>query len=231
MTSAADTAQHAVALIKFFSEKEHYLAFKDGYSLFRTPHYFRKREDVGRGDRSESCIGYWDKKLGDRLPNLVKDGEAVDIEDARSVLIYPAHEQKDSWLQSWCVVGPHNEFEKSLEQMLEEFGAYFVVLPAKYIVTYADLVGQASGEPVRYGSVQYSNNPLDRSLSVKGDNFSYQKEFRFYVGQCEKGEAQDKKLRLRGVDKVLLEANSLKLQSPSGEVRYCSQGKKKVIFA
>ena len=230
MTNTADNSQHAVALIKFFSEEKHYLAFKDGYSFFRTPHYFRKREDVGRGDRSESCLGYWDKALGDQMPNLVKNGEPIDLENAQSVLIYPVHEQKDSWLQSWCVIGPHNDFEQSLERMLEEFGTYFVVLPAKYIITYANLVSQASGEQVRYGLVQYSDNPLDRSLTVKDYKFSYQKEFRFYVGQCEKGEIQDKEFRLHRVNNILLEAGSLKIESPSGVVRYCSQGQKKVVL-
>jgi hypothetical protein len=230
LTNTADNSQHAVALIKFFSEEKHYLAFKDGCSFFRTPHYFRTLDDLGRGDRSESSLGYWDKALGDQMPNLVMDGEPINIERAQSVLIYPAHEQKDSWLQSWCVIGPHNEFEHSLERMLEEFGAYFVVLPAKHITTYANLVSQASGEQVRFGLVQYSDNPLDRSLTVKDYKFNYQKEFRFYVGQSEKDEVQDKKWHLHGVNNVLLEACSLKLESSSGVIRYCSQGQKNVVL-
>lgn len=48
------------------------------------------------------------------------------------------------------------------------------------------LVNQASGSQVRYGFVQYSDNPLDRSLTVKDSKFGYQKEFRFYVGECRK---------------------------------------------
>jgi hypothetical protein len=231
LTNTADNSQQAVTLIKFFSEEEHYLAFKDGCSFFRTPHYFRKREGVGRGDRSESCLGYWDKELGDQLPNIVKNGQPIDIENAQSVLVYPSHEQEDAWLQSWCMLGPHNEFEQSLERMLEEFGAYFVVLPAKNIDAYAKLVSKESGEQVRYGLVRYSGNPLDRSLTIKDHGFSYQKEFRFYVGQCDKNELQEKKLSLHGVNNVLLEAGSLRLESASGLVRYCSQGHKKVVSA
>lgn len=230
MTKTINTSQQAVALIKFFSEKEHYLAFKSGCSFFRTPHYFRKREDAGRGDRSESCLGYWDKELGDQMPTIVSNGQLIDIENAQSVLVYPAHEQKDAWLQSWCMVGPHNEFEQSLERILDEFGAYYVVLPAKYINIYARLVGKASGEKARYGLVRYSDNPLDRSLTVKDHKFSYQKEFRFYVGECDKNEVQDKKIYLNGVSNVLLEADTLRLESASGLVRYCSQGQKKVVF-
>jgi len=226
-----DNSQQAVALIKFFSEEEHYLAFKAGYSFFRTPHYFRRREDSGRGDRSESCLGYWDRKLGDLMPNIVSNGQPIDLENAESVLVYPAHEQKDAWLQSWCMIGPHNEFEQSLERMLEEFGAYFAILPARSISTYASLIGQASGEPVRYGLIKYSDNPLDRSSTIKDHGFSYQKEFRFYVGECDKSEEKDRNIRLNGVTNLLLEAGSLRFESSSGLVKYCFQGQKKVVFA
>jgi len=231
LKNTTDNSQQAVALIKFFSEEEHYLAFKNGYSFFRTPHYFRKREDIGRGDRSESCLGYWDKELGDPMPNIVRNGQPIEIEDAQSVLVYSAHEQKDAWLQSWCMIGPYNEFEQSLERMLEEFGAYFVVLPARNINAYASLISKASGEPVRYGLIRYSDNLLDRSLTIKDHRFSYQKEFRFYVGKCDKNEVQDRNVRLHGVTNLLLEAGSLRLESASGLVRYCSQGQKKVVFA
>jgi hypothetical protein len=231
MIKNPESSQQVAALIKFFSKKEHYLAFKDGCSMFRTPHFYRKREDVGRGDRSESCLGYWDKGLGDKMPNLVSNGYPVDIKDAESVLIYPAHEQQDAWLQSWCVMAPYNEFELSIQQMLDDFGTYFVVLPAKNISAYAELVGQVSGAKVRHGLVQYSDNPLDRSLTVKDSKFGYQKEFRFYVGECKKDEIQDKKLQLQGLNNILLEAASLKLESPSGEIKYCSLGRKEVVTA
>jgi hypothetical protein len=146
-----ENSQQAVALIKFFSEKEHYLAFRNGSALFRPPHFYRTQEDKGRGDRSESCWGYWDKGLGDEMPNIVIDGNPNLIMDAQTVLIYPAHEQQDSWLQSWSVMGPQNRFEESLEQMLQKFGTYFVVLPANKISEYAQLLAEASRSEVRYG--------------------------------------------------------------------------------
>lgn len=231
MKQKPDSSKQAVALIKFFSEEDHYLSFKSGCSLLRTPHFYRKREDTGRGDRSESCLGYWEKGLGDKMPTFEVNGHSIDLKDSGSILIYPAHEQQDAWLQSWSVLGPHNCFEQSLERMLEEFGTYFVLLPATKIRAYVKLLSKASGSPVRYGFVQYSNNPLYRSLTVKDSNFSYQKEFRFYVGECRKDEIQSKTLHLKGLGKMLLEAASLQLTSPSGEIRYCSLGRKEVVTA
>jgi hypothetical protein len=229
MSDNSKPQAQAIALIKFFSRKEHYLSFKKGTNLFRTPHYYRKDKSVGRGDRSESCIGYWDKKLGDEMPNIIINGDKVNFEDAQSILIYPAAEQKDAWLQSWAVIEPHNDFENSLEQMINEFGAYFVLLPATKISAYRHLLAKTSGCKVHMGGVGYSDNPLERSLVVKDSKFSYQKEFRFLLGECSKGEKRDKKIQLQGLNKMLLEASTLKLKNPSGEVKYCSLGHKNVV--
>lgn len=230
MNHNPENSQQAVALIKFFTKKEHYLAFKNGSALFRPPHFYRKHDDKGRGDRSVSCLGYWDKGLGDEMPNLVIDGSPIGNMDAQSILIYPAHEQQDSWLQSWSVMGPHNRFEYSLERMLQEFGTYFVVLPATKIRAYAKLLAEASCSKVRFGLVQYSDEPLKRSLTVKDSDFCYQKEFRFFVGECPKDEVQEKTLHLKGLSKMLLEASSLQLKSPSGETRWCSLGHPRVVI-
>jgi len=221
----------ALALIKFFSEEKHYLAFKNGHSILRTPHFYRSCEDLGRGDRSESCLGYWDKELGHEMPDLTCNGSPLDMTDVRSVLIYPAHEQQDAWLQSWCLIGPANGFEESLHQMIDEFGTYFVLLLAKNIDAYANLLEQASGSAVHYGLVQYSDSPLDRSLTTKNSRFSYQKEFRFYLGECGKDETQDKNIQLKGLDNLLSNGATLKFMTSSGKTKYFSLGQKKVVSA
>lgn len=231
MNPNLENSKQVVALIKFFSQEEHFLSFKSGYSIFRTPHFFRKYKSLGRGDRSESCLWYWDKEMGDEMPSILVDGHPVDIKDAESVLAYPAHEHQDSWLQSWCVIGPHNSFEGSIEKMLEEFGSYFVVLPAGNISTYAELLNQVSGAEVRCKFIQYSSNPFDRSLTVKDSKFSYQKEFRFYIGECAKDEVKDKEYRISGLESILAEASSCRIQSPSGQTKYFSLGRKQVVTA
>jgi len=229
MSDNSELRSQAVALIKFFSKKEHYLSFKKGTNLFRTPHYYRKDKSVGRGDRNESCIGYWDKKLGDEMPNIIHNGNKVNFDGAQSILVYPADEQKDAWMQSWAVIGPHNNFENSLENMLKEFGSYFVILPATKISTYRQLLAKTSGCKVHMGLISYSDDRLDRSLVVKDSKFSYQKEFRFFLSECSKDEMRDKKIQLQGINRMLLQASSLSLTSPSGEVKYCSLGHQKVV--
>lgn len=222
-------SQRAFCLIKFFSQKDHYISFKSGCTILRTPHYFRVCEDLGRGDRTESCIGYWDKSLGHEMPSLVRDGTPVDMNDIASVLVYPVGEQHDSWLQSWCMIGPDNQFEVSLKRMIEEFGSYFVILPAENIEDYAKMLSKASGLDVRYGLIQYSDNPLHRSLTTKDLKFSYQKEFRFYLGSCRKDEVQDKIISLNQIEGILSDAQSIKLVSPQGKKYYFGLGSNEVV--
>jgi len=231
MDRNATGSQSALALIKFFSKEEHYLAFKQGDLLLRTPHFYRTCEDPGRGDRNESCLGYWDKELGHEMPNIMRGGSAMDMAEVKSVLIYPAHEQNDAWLQSWCLIGSDNDFEASLQKMIDEFGTYFVLMPAKHIESFAASLEHASGAAVRYGLVQYSDNPLNRSLTVKDSKYNYQKEFRFFIGECRKGETQDKNVQLKGLNNILSDAQSLKLASPSGQITYFSLGQQKVVTA
>ncbi len=77
--------------------------------------------------------------------------------------------------------------------------------------------------------MSYTNNPIGRSLTVKDSKYSYQKEFRFFTGQCSKGELQDKFLELPDINNLLLEGQSLKITSPNGAIKYCSVGYNRTV--
>ncbi|MCF7519107.1 MULTISPECIES: hypothetical protein [unclassified Pseudoalteromonas] len=223
-------SQSAFALIKFFTHKEHYLSFLAGTSLFRTPHYYRTCEDIGRGDRNESCVLFWEQGLSGIKPKFFNPDGTENINKAfKSLLVYPIHEQHDAWMQSWSIIGPNNDFDGSLEKMQQEFGSFFVILPAKRIEDYAHLVEKSSGLKVRFGSVQYSEDPTKRSLTVKDSKYSYQKEFRFFAGECSKGMLEDKFFKLPKLGKLLLDVQSLELTSPNGVITYCSVGYKGIV--
>jgi hypothetical protein len=175
---------------------------------------------------------FWDRRFNESsntLTFLKKNGIAINNKQLKSILIYPASEQYDSWMQSWAIIGPHNGFEHSLERMQKEFGSYFVLLPANKIIKYAKLVEQASLTKVNHGLVRYSTDPLKRSLTVKDNKFDYQKEYRFFTGACSKSEVKDKFLKLKNINGLLMEAASLKLQSSSDVTTYCSVGNSGIV--
>ncbi|WP_208281648.1 hypothetical protein [Massilia oculi] len=230
MDQNGKNSQRALALIRLISEEQWYLASRNGEMRLRTPHYFRNKEDPGRGDRHESCVGHWSKTLGHEMPTISKDGVPMDMTDVETLLMYPIDEQKDAWMQSWSIIGPDNYYEESLQRLVNEFGPYFVLMPAKHIATYAAMLEQATGASVRYGPVQYSDDPMQRSLTVKDSEFAYQKEFRFFVGECSKFETQDKDIRLEGINKILSSGESLKFET-AGKKTYFGLGQKTIICA
>lgn len=229
MLTKVNAGENAVALIKFFSKKEHYLRFLAGNSLFRTPHYYRTKEDISGRDTGESCFGFWDISGGEKIPQIFVGGEELNLKDAKSLLVYPTRENMDSWMQSWSVIGPNNGFEKSLARMIEEFGSFFVVLPAYNIITYAKLIETSSGCTVKTALVDYSEDRLEWCSVVKNIELSYQKEYRFFLGECCKHELYDKSLQLDGASDLLLNARTLKLESETGDTYYASLGHNKVI--
>ncbi|OXX64022.1 hypothetical protein [Vibrio sp. V15_P4S5T153] len=225
----------AFGLIKFFDQEEHYLNFLNGKSLFRTPHYYRKCEDKGRGDSRESCVLYWDKNISDQKPTISMLGNSSisyeNYNDFESILIHPAIEQHDAYMQSWSIIGPHNGFENSLERMQEEFGPYWVILPANNISQYAQLIEKHSGNKAYYGAIQYSDNPMEGSLTVKDSEYSYQKEVRFFTGNCSKTEIDSKFFKLQKLNKLLLNALTLKLELPDDRKICCVVGQKGIVTA
>ena len=213
----------AYALIKFFNEEEHYNNFIKGVSLFRPPHYYRTCEDIGRGDRNESCIRY------EEFSGILTSASGQNIE-LISAVVHKANEPNDSWLQSWSIIALDNNFEKSMERMLNEFGLYFALLPVQKIEEYKTLIRESSGLEVSSGTVTYSNDSTAGSLTTKDTKYSYQKEYRFFTGQCSKFEQDSKFLNLKGIDKLLYDAKSIKISSNDEPIDYYFSFGHDVIF-
>ncbi|PHI37257.1 hypothetical protein CBQ28_09595 [Pseudoalteromonas sp. GCY] len=221
--------QTAYSLIKFFSCREHLESFKNGSVLFRTPHYYRLCEEIGRGDQAESCLGYWSRDSGHEFPEIYTEhGQALNLGSIKSLLVYPLKEQSDSWLQSWSIIGKYNKFENSIEKMLKDFGPYFVLLPAQNINKYVSAITKITGLKVEHGAIKYSNDIMEKSLSVKGQTFEYQKEYRFLLGECDKSCKDDLAVNISNMSTLLSNAKSLKFENPKGDILYCSTGEKRV---
>ncbi|MBF4241923.1 hypothetical protein [Vibrio anguillarum] len=59
--------------------------------------------------------------------------------------------------------------------------------------------------------------------------YSYQKEFRFFIGECSKGELKAQVLDLPELNELLLDAKSLRIDLPNGSIKFCSVGHKGIV--
>ncbi|MDO6488269.1 hypothetical protein Q4503_11190 [Colwellia sp. 6_MG-2023] len=218
-------------LLKFFSCKEHMDSFKRGKVKFATPHYYRTNPNPNIADQLESCIEFsTDTNNFEKIISKYEGANGIDIlKSKNNLLICPNHEPKDAFIQCWFALGSHNKFEDSLSKMLMNFGSYFVFLDVKKIETYKQRLLKKSGLKVKGNIVNYTDDNLKHSLIVKKQDLEYQKEFRFFLGECEKNNAEDRFFELGSLKPILTEMRSGKVISADGTITYFTSGHSEVV--
>ena len=214
----------ALALIKFFSSKERLESFVAGTWYCNTPQYYRGNTMPGVGDRTESCINYWDVELGHSLPKLTIDGQEKDLSEAKNILCYNSLESHDSWLQCFSLIGPYNGYEDTIDKVSKECGKDFILLPIKNLPELVSKVDIASKSNMHHGAVRYSDNPLEFGIFVKSLGYSYQKEYRFALEKCEKGHKSAREFEVGNIEHLVTINGTLKFEQPNGAIIYYSNG-------
>jgi hypothetical protein len=180
-------------LLKFFSKQDYLNDFLHGNLFCNTPHYYRNCPEPGVSDRFEACIGYFNKSLGQREPTINLDGKSLDLSKATEVFTFLDQDYYDSWLNCWFILEvPESESElislkKDLNRVLEEFGDDYVLLPSESFIPFHNLLSKTEHK-MRTGPVKYTDDDLTRGLFKKRPEFSYQREYRFAFGECDKSE-------------------------------------------
>jgi hypothetical protein len=126
-------------------------------------------------------------------------------------------------------MGTHNNFDDSLAKMLKNFGKYFVFLEAKRIETYKQRLSKKSGLEATGRIVIYTCNSLKHSSIAKKQSLEFQKEFRFFLGECEKDNADEFYSKVGNLKPILTEIGSGKVTKPDGTITYFSVGHDDVI--
>lgn len=180
-------------LLKFFSKPEYLDDFLRGNLFCNTPHYYRNCNGAGVSDRFEACIGYFNRSLGQREPAIVMDGKPFDISKATEVFTFLDEDYCDSWLSCWFILEvPQSDLElislkKDLCRVVKEFGDNYVLLPSKSFVSFHQLLSKGAYKMVNK-PIKYTDNDLIRGMFIKRPEFSYQREYRFAFGECDKSE-------------------------------------------
>ncbi|MDY4334378.1 hypothetical protein SOV78_10235 [Pectobacterium brasiliense] len=180
-------------LMKFFSTPEYKQQFLDGLVFCNTPAYYRKSNQEGVGDRSESAIychykGY-EPKDGIKLQiGLGKKVGKNKLNLENTDYIFRKSGEVDSWLNCWYAlevataspdVTTHN-----LERMLREFGENTILLRSDNWGEFLHRIKTHSPKEVDYCLVKYTDDWVNISKSCKLKDYSYQQEFRFMFGGC-----------------------------------------------
>ncbi|GAA6186436.1 hypothetical protein [Aliiglaciecola sp. NS0011-25] len=176
-----------IGYIKFFRDLDKLKSFEDGLFYCNTPEFYRQSPADGVSDPHESCFHAYRKSRGDDSVKIQINGTEIEgITDSTTYL----GGLKDRWLHCWFAFDmPESDIEfdnlyQNIQMMRKEFGENFAFLPRENLLRFVNRLRSAIELNLEHGNVKYSSNKQEWSFACKSSAYSYQKEFRFVVGEC-----------------------------------------------
>lgn len=177
-----------LGMIKFFRNKDYLDMFLDGTLYCNTPEYYRNSTQKGVSDRNESCVSSFYTGRGDRIERFEING----IEIPPPTRIITRQGRKDGWLHCWAIIQlPENDksFEKlnkDIQQLKEEFGSYYAFINSANIMPFLERIKNNTNCSFFDSEVTYfKGGYIGHSILHKSEEFSYQREYRIILGECE----------------------------------------------
>ena len=186
--------KHVAGLVKFFSKPEYLDDFLRGRLYCNTPQFYRDSLAPGVSDDFEACIGYFNRKRHSTPPNVIIDGEPLNLSGTETLTVFGDADRYDAHLQCWFAVDRPRDFgsgmvalKSDLARVRSESGPLSVFLPAGNLEAYQCLLDEAVPDGFLGSHVQYTDDWRVRGMFRKRTAFSYQREYRFAIGRVEKG--------------------------------------------
>ena len=176
-----------IGLAKFFWNESFLDLLLDGVFHCNTPERYRLDGSEGIGDPNESCMHAFRAKRGDKPVIIRINGK--ELEGLTAVTTH-MNSLKDMWLHCWFSLDfPENDegllaLTEDLKRVRSEFGEHFAFLPSANLREFTQRVRSLQDGPFERGRVEYSPNPEEWSVGCKAENYAYQREYRFGLGQC-----------------------------------------------
>lgn len=199
-----------IGLAKFFRNETFLDLLLDGAFHCNTPEKYRLDGSEGVGDPNESCMHAFREKRGDKPVIIRINGK--ELEGLTAVTTH-MNGLKDMWLHCWFALDfPESDEEllaltEDLQRVRSEFGEHFAFLPSANLREFTQRVRSIQDGPFERGRVEYSQNPEDWSVGCKAENYAYQREYRFALGQCGHTSTESWPLRYDPVFLDLLQKN------------------------
>jgi len=141
----------------------------------------------GISDKNESCLFTYRQERED--DEVILEVNGVEIKDVLQLTAYNPGIQ-DSWLHCWMALEipkTDEEVEALKEDVLRlqsEFGVYYSFVSCAQIPQFIEVIKTLTNYRVLSGKVSYSDKSTDWSATCKNASYSYQREYRFLVGEC-----------------------------------------------
>ena len=193
--------QSQFGLIKFFRDPEKLEALREGLFYCNTPEFYRFSGDEGVSDLHESCSHAYRKERGDEPIKLEVNGHEV---GGITALTQHGSGFRDHWLHCWLKISiPEDEeglkkLGADIDRMRGEFGTEYAFIPANYLPELLNRLQSVTDHKIVQGAVTYSSEILDWSAMCKPEGYSYQREYRFLVGECNHLSVEPLKIRYNG---------------------------------
>lgn len=174
-------------LVKFFRDLNHLDALMTGSVYCSTPEYYRQSKVLGTSDTHESCVHAYRSSRGD--PTLVVNVDDVAIQGIADITIRGSL-KKEMWLHCWASLEiPADkagliQLITDFKRMQSEFGFHYAVIPHSNIKLFVKRLEEISRSNVAHGLIRYSEKKQDWSLICKSNEYAYQREYRFAIGDC-----------------------------------------------
>lgn len=178
-----------IGILKFFSNESFLDALISGTLYCNTPESYRLSKLEGVSDLNESCLFSFRPERGDDDISLEINGKKIS-----NIKRMTAHNPglREGWLHCWMALEiPRNDDELEtlkidVTRLQKEFGRNYAFISYDIIEPFLNIIKSLFPEHhVVAGKVAYSQKSTDWSPSCKAISYSYQREFRFIVGECE----------------------------------------------
>jgi len=190
-----------IGLVKFFRKSEWLDDLINGLFYCNTPEYYRISEQNGVSDLHESCVHAYRSDRGDESIQVKVNGH--EITNLYACTLHGS-QLRDHWLHCWMILifpDTDDALEKlvlDINRMRSEFGKEFAFIDARKIPEIAERLAASTPHDISHGHVIYSADRKDWSAGCKPENYAYQREYRFLVGECSSLCTQHKELRYEG---------------------------------
>jgi hypothetical protein len=203
-----DRKNKMIGIIKFFNDESYLDSLISGTFYCNTPEFYRQSKVEGVSDKNESCLFSYRGERGD--DKIVLEFNGLEIKNIKSLTAHNPS-PRDAWLHCWMALEiPKTDeeleaLERDVLRLQIEFGRSYAFISSDKIAPFLNAIQILTPLQVTARKVDYCDKAINWSPICKDISYSYQREFRFLIGQCTTTQVEGLKLnRENGFSEFIL---------------------------